>query len=417
LKLLIVNNVFPPGFVGGYELAAFELALELKARGHELLALTSDYFVDEAGEIPFPVDRGLACTIVSHERVPPSIADIKGPYYNYSNIRKLGSALRKFEPDVVMLFNLQGLGALGILQFVAKIGVPTVLYIMDNVFEGVIRNSHPYQAHVATFGVFRPGKELQTIAMSRNVIREISETTGMSLGDVTYVPGWSHISLTAADPTPDDARNVRFVFASRITPHKGIDLILEASDQLVRSGTRDFSVDVYGQGHVAQLLQRIRGRELDAFIRYTGSPSKPDLMKLLAGYDALLFPTWKREPFGFIVSEAASAGCIPIMTAGIGASEWFINDVDCIKIPRRAEALCTAMRCVIMMSGPERMQMRRTAIRSARQYLSFDRCARVVENVCIQVRDSCSERADRVTIRAIEAAFLCLGHMWEERLT
>jgi glycosyltransferase involved in cell wall biosynthesis len=73
-------------------------------------------------------------------------------------------------------------------------------------------------------------------------------------------------------------------------------------------------------------------------VRLMGPRTHDELLSLYAGYDAFLFPTWSREPFGFAPLEAASAGCVPVITADCGYAEWFIDELDCLKAPRTPDA-------------------------------------------------------------------------------
>jgi glycosyltransferase involved in cell wall biosynthesis len=417
MKILFINNVFPPGFIGGYELGAFEIANGLKAQGHQISILTSDYFQDDAGELlAFHVERTLECTSLSH--YPPTEAggSSRGAYVNQGNIRRLGSALRRLTPDVVLLFNLMGLGALGILQFLQACSMPTVLYLMDNVFYSVDRSSSMHAKYIAIFGKPGVGPGTKVIAMSGNVMKEVRDSLAIDFGNVSYIPGWVQVPERPTAPSySNDAAEVRFVVCSRVAPHKGTEFVVDATENLVRRGVTGFSIDVYGAGMVAAFLQNIQAKDLSLYIRYLGIKPKEEMLRLFSEYDALLFPTWEREPFGFAVGEAAAAGCFPIMTAGIGASEWFVSDVDCIKIQRTTDSLAAAMVRTICMSADDRLQLRRAAMKSARRNLPFDRWIKVIEQTCVQMQgkrafDSCTRS------RGVEAAFLFLGCMWESSL-
>jgi glycosyltransferase involved in cell wall biosynthesis len=166
-----------------------------------------------------------------------------------------------------------------------------------------------------------------------------------------------------------------------VAPHKGINLILDAAATLVARGQTGFRVDVFGAGEVTELLVQIAARGLDRQVRYLGCPDKDELMTQLAGYDALLFPTWPREPFGFVVAEAAAAGCVPVMTAGIGAAEWFLSDVDSLKIGHDAGSLVGAMYKLIMMPSSELRVMRARARTTASRFFGFDARLQTVESI------------------------------------
>ncbi len=419
MNLLIISNVFPPGFVGGYELGALDCAQGLRAAGHKIRVLTSDYFQDDAGELgDLNVERSLECHYVSHRlnSDPADIAVAEGFYANYANIRKIGSAIRRFDPDVVLLWNLMGLGTLGIIEFLQATSIPVVLYLMDNIFAKVDRSSAVFDKYVAVFGQPRFGPAIKVVAISRNVMNEVTETLGFTPADVSYVPAWVHASHTVAEPAHRaEGATVRFVVCSRVAPHKGVDIITDAAEELIRRGERAFSIDVYGAGQVAPFLQRVQSKGLAGTIRYLGCKSKVGMLALFPEYDALLFPTWAREPFGFNVTEAAGAGCFPIMTAGIGASEWFVDNVDCMKIARTAPELAGAMHRTMHMQAEERRQMRAAALQTAKRYLTFDRWLTVIEKVCEELRSRKSPNAVELS-RSMQSAFLFLSQLWREAL-
>lgn len=417
MNILVVSNVFPPGFVGGFELGASEVAAGLAARGHQVTVLAGDYFLDEATESsPIEVRRILNCSPMSHELGDLAARHIQGTYFDFHNIRRLANSIRSLRIDLVLLFNIQGLGALSILRFLSATGIPTIAYLMDNPLHGLDRASIASQRYESLFGPSTLGANIRYIAMSRNVMQQFSESLGQARTAHLFVPGWIHpeqYGTGAISPGLDSS--ARFVFCSRIAPHKGIELVLDASEALVRQGVLNFSVDYFGQGQVAQLIQSIRARGLDRHVAYRGSKPKTEMVRTFEDYDALLFPTWEREPFGFVVSEAAAAGCVPIMTARIGASEWMIHEVDCLKIDRTSVALKNAMHHVIALGAEARSEFRRAARHSARQYLSFARWMPAIERECCSAGLLPAEDARAATM-GIQAAFQYLGNLWQNRV-
>ncbi|MGC8605684.1 MAG: glycosyltransferase family 4 protein, partial [Desulfomonilaceae bacterium] len=327
MKILILSNVFPPGFIGGYELGALDIGLGLKRLGHEIQVLTSDYFLDDSETIQeLTISRTLRCSLLSHDFVPAEIFEWHGLFYDVHNIRMLSSAIRKFLPDLVLLFNIAGLGAVSIVQFLDKIRMPTVLYLMDNVFSGLDKRSELFNRYTKIIGGTQLGASIKVIAMSKTLSNEVSETLGIDLGTLAFVPGWVDLDVigkTKIVPKVDGC--TRFVFCSQVAPHKGTDLIVEATSQLVKNGFCHFFIDMFGPGQVGPFLNKVKARNLDDYIKYQGIVRKANMLSIFSRYDALLFPTWVREPFGFVVSEAAASGCFPIITNGCGASEWFFN--------------------------------------------------------------------------------------------
>ena len=70
MRILLISNIFPPGFIGGYELGALDVARGLQKCGHEVLVLTSDYFPDDENQmLDVPTERVLQCTEPSRAMV------------------------------------------------------------------------------------------------------------------------------------------------------------------------------------------------------------------------------------------------------------------------------------------------------------------------------------------------------------
>ncbi|MBZ0268348.1 glycosyltransferase family 4 protein [bacterium] len=414
MRILLVNNLFPPGFIGGYELGALEIARHLRRRGHEIRVLTSSHFRDDAGSFTeFPVIRKLQCVTLQRDELPEGAANDLGPFLHGGNLRILHATLREWEPDVVMLFNLEGLGALGIAALAAGDGGTPILYLMDNVFRGLRENRHRWTRYVRTCG--QPDFLAGTIpvAMSLNLASEIGETLGVPLPDPVIVPGWHGPvrDRTEVFEAPRTDGRCRFVFASQLADHKGVPILLEAAALAIERGAEPFLVDLYGPGDVDRVTARANSMGLDDVVRYRGVLDKEDLCRRFADYEALLLPTWEREPFGFVVPEAAANGCFPIITAQIGAADWFLDDVDCFKVRRDPLSFAGAILAFLALSRTDRAMHRTRAKRTAMTHLGFDRWRGAIDVV---VSDAATRGRPWTAARAdgAYAAMLFLEEMW-----
>ena len=414
MNVLILSNIFPPGFIGGYELGAYDVAQGLHLKGHRVKVLTSDYFLgDGEHNLNLEVERCLQCTTIRHEIIPQD--NFLDHYYNFHNIRAIGNALRYFKPDVVLAFNMHGLGGISIIQFLQHLHVPLVLYLMDNIFSGVNFDSKLHRTYERLFGPLNFYKSTYCLAMSRNVVREVEATVRTSLREIDFVPGWVQLKLLGKRELRYHRKSLtRFVFCSRVAPHKGTDVILSAAHELVRQGHTNFTIDIYGAGEVPQFMQRVRALNLGQYVVYKGFLTKQEMLIALTNYDALLFPTWEREAFGFVVSEAASAGALPIITASIGASEWFLDGIDCIKISRNPESLRAAMSLIMSWSDEELVNARRKAMNTGWENFEFSRWLDIIEDRCIQLARGNLRRPDPAAVRRAESALLLLSSLLRE---
>lgn len=407
MRILIISNIFPPGFIGGYELGALDVARGLMARGHHVEVLTSDYFLDDQSLLPdIAVRRVLECT--SFNRSPyDSAARRLGGFILQRNLRTLSTEILRFRPDRVLCFNLMGLGALGMLEALVGMGIPTTAILMDNIFAEAEASGAELAQFERLLGFVEHLPAVDFVFMSRNLHREVERKLGRPVAARAYVPGWADVAhLPPMTPTPPDI--TRFVFSSRIAEAKGIHLVLEAARRLVTEGAGDFLLDVYGGGDVGNLQQRITIDGLGRHVAYRGAAAKEDMCRAFASYDALLFPTWAREPFGFVVCEAAAAGCVPVITRGIGAAEWYLTGIDCLKISRSSDALAEAMLSLMRMPRNELAALRQRARSTTRRHLGFDRALDAIEAILPPSRPT----PDWGSIRRVEAAMSIFGELW-----
>ena len=416
MRILILSNVFPPGFLGGYELGAFDIARGLVARGHEVRVVTGDYFLDDHAELTdLDVRRVLECLSVSRTRFVAEeerLKDLGGGYLHGRNLRMIASELLQFRPDRILCFNLIGLGPIGILQYLSSLGYSPVVFMMDHVF--VSLDHDPYWRKRVERVCGRPAFLPSThfIFMSRRLCGEVEAALGVPVVHKSFVPGWVEASVLQRPliAGTTQGETLRFVFASRICDHKGIKLVLNAAQALVEHGQLGFSIDIFGNGEVTDMLVQVSARNLGHHIHYRGCPDKDELTRRFADYDALLFPTWEREPFGFVAAEAAAVGCLPMMTAGIGAAEWFLSDIDSLKISRSAESLAAGMTKLLTMPEARRQQMRHCAKATAGRFFEFARALDSVEATVIAAEPAASKPA-LSEARRMESAMCILGDL------
>ena len=418
MRVLVVSNIFPPGFIGGYELMAHDVAAGLATRGHAVRVLASNYFIDDDATIKnVEVVRTLQCTSPSHELETSDI--FSRVFFSFFNIRTLGMHLREFKPHAVICFNLYGLGSVSIIQYLEAIGCPLVLFLADDYFLEIDAHSVQRQLYKSHFGRLEFGRSTRPIFVSNLLSRRIGKTLGLQVADVPVVSGWT---LTAQDsqtvpsrPTRGSGAPFRFVYCSGLYPHKGYEKLLPAAKSLIKAGAGNFTIDVYGPGNSVQFLRKIAASNLTDRIFVKGPVSRSVLIGHLSEYDALLFPTHDLEPFGQVAAEAASQGCIPIMTAGIGAAEWFLNEVDCFKITQSWKSLYSAMRKCMAMTENELSIMRRNALALAARYFDFEKHLADIISITEDAVHAAPNVNSYRNTRQVEVSFLALSHLLRER--
>jgi len=181
------------------------------------------------------------------------------------------------------------------------------------------------------------------IIVSEGVRRE-TERFGIRLhGRVELLPNW----ITGKRPTTRrsyrEGGRLRIMSAGSVNRDKGIDILIEAAAKLRLKGFDDFSVDVFGKIGDASLGEMVRELGLESHVILRGPSPHAELMELFKDYDVFAFPTQEREPFGMAALEAASRGCVPVITRTCGIGEWLVHGVHCLKAERSAESFATIL--------------------------------------------------------------------------
>ncbi|MBR0659121.1 glycosyltransferase family 4 protein [Neoroseomonas oryzicola] len=407
MRILVVSNLFPPVVIGGYELGCAKAAAGLRGRGHDVRVLTTwSHLPRHAEALPGEVRRlDLPWLIPERpaDRGAQAWLDYAAMCSSLPNTMALLDELRAFRPDVVYAWNLVGIGGAALVDLLDISGLPWVWHLMDRAPADIMASVTDGIGGLFGQGLraLRRGK---VIAMSRHLVDEIEYVADDAFPiPVEIIPGWAD----AADTLPHlpylRGGVARFVTAGAMHAHKGIDLILEASRMLKSEGLR-FEVDLFGAGEVSHYIGLAQSLQVQDVVRFHGPRTQQELMRLYRSYDAFLFPTHEREPFGFAPIEAAAAATPPIMTANCGAAERLVGGVHCLKIPRSAEALAGAMRQVAA-RAVDIARVGRAARRLVEEDLSFRRCLDRIEAVLRETSSKPSvRRVDDPSLTAL--AFL-----------
>lgn len=107
-----------------------------------------------------------------------------------------------------------------------------------------------------------------------------------------------------------------FVSASRLTPNKKIDLMIEAAAE------NKFQLKIIGSGTDQQRLKDL-AQKLDAQVEFTGQISEEEKLSILANAKAFLFTT--EDDFGIAPVEALALG-VPVLAFGRGGATEYVLD-------------------------------------------------------------------------------------------
>lgn len=149
----------------------------------------------------------------------------------------------------------------------------------------------------------------------------LTDLTHLGLDNVVLMPNFRRFSF----PKKDNqllTGPIKLVVFSRILKEKGIELAIDAVNQINKSGDNILVIlDIYGpiQSNYEEQFELLRSK-FNNYINYKGILSQDEIYDNLSNYDVLLFPTFfASEGFPGTIIDAYISG-LPVI-----ASDWAYN--------------------------------------------------------------------------------------------
>ncbi len=353
MRILIVSNLFPPEWLGGYELLCEDVALELQRRGHEVTVLTTPPATGPGPigtpprtdgievlrdlELYLPFDRAAGRLQRRRFRRTQS--------HNHAVTRRTLVSVR---PDVVFLWSQLRL-TLGPAKAAEDSGCPCVYTFNDPSISGYRPNAlRPTPRAAVGYLIDRfliPRITTANLRLERTTC--ISEclkrnllADGMSLesSDVIYtgipVDRFPVKEKPGAIGTP-----LSLLYVGQLHPYKGVHTLCNAAHLVAaRRGEESVRVSIVGDG---PLEYRNRLREIaengPAQIELVGRVPRERVSDYYRNHDVLAFPSIWDEPFGLTHLEAMASGTTVLSTIGGGQGEFLKDGENCLVFAKEDE--------------------------------------------------------------------------------
>ncbi len=365
MKILIVSNLYPPFYRGGYEVHCAHVAEALRRSGHEVCVLTSAYGLplSPLGNIQ-PRSEEINGVVVhrwlnqySYEPQP-----IRRPWTLFQARRELWDArqfrkiLTDFQPDIVNWWNMNALTKTP-LPLVQAWGIPDVLCIDDlwmideygfmgekasafwvGLWDGNWgpRLCRPlfrwlgrrWEERIKREGI--PTREFlnrpRHVCFLSEYLRALHREAGMNFPSSEVIYGGMP---TAQFYQPlhrhhDPREPLRILYAGQISPDRRLHTVVEALGCLDPSLLSRLTLTVAGDGpmhYVERVKARIEALGLGDRIFFLGKVPHEGMPHVYKKHDVLVFTSARREGLGFTQVEAMLAGCAVITTGSGGAME------------------------------------------------------------------------------------------------
>lgn len=324
MKILIISNYFPPHFKGGYEISCKEVADFLHEKGEEIFVLCGDYQKDkDEGRKKYRVNRKLQY-----------IDYLSKDYWNKSKVEKANYAitkrvLNKFQPDFVYFWNLQYI-SLAPYWAVKRAKIPHLFDIGD-VWPLKYKRSGFKEKIKSYIKILLPNfleaeMKIDPVVILSEWMRPVFKDMFSAKKIYTIPRG---VKLKENIEIISDPNLVKFMFAGRIEPLKGLDLIIKVLSKLTNY---NWILDVYGDGeedYLKEIELMCKEFSLEERVNFKGKVYPLD--SAYESHDVFLFPTLAKEGFGRVAIEAMNFG-LPVVTVDrYGPNDIVINGVNGFK--------------------------------------------------------------------------------------
>jgi len=382
--------MYPPHHYGGYELSCRDVVERWRARGHEVLVLTSTLRVpgvpDDPGERARGVWRDLS--IVYREGDLVGVPLWRRPSMQRADQRTLASAISAIRPDVVSLWHMAALST-GLITTLVRSGLPLVYNVCDDWLTYAARMDPWMRLFVDRRWL---GRRVEQISGLPATVPDVgSSGTFCFVSQLTATRSEAHTAWTfpiqtivysgidledfpAVEPAPEPW-SWRLLYVGRLDPRKGIETAVRALTLLP-----DATLDIVGRGDEAyrRQLEHLAGRLGVADRLRFDVVERRELQDRYAAADAVVFPNVWDEPFGLVPIEAMASGTPVVATATGGSAEFLADGVNCLVFPAgSAVGLARAVRRLA-----NDAELRATLVRQGTttvNELNVDRLAEVLE--------------------------------------
>lgn len=347
MKVLLVGANYR--VQGGSDRYFLSLERLLEERGHRVIPFAARHPRNRGSRADRHFPRGV-------DPVDPSPGDIARFVYNPSARRELGRLLEGERPDLAHLHVYSGQLSASILEPLRARGIPTVQTLHDfklacPVRTFVSRDKVCEACRGRHFWRALP-RRCNRGSLARTALNVVEAYVSRQLGDVEAIDRFIAVSdflrgkmvehgvvtqdristlHNFLDPAPlrvAEEPGRHFLYAGRLTPIKGVDVLLEAVRDL--PGT---DLLVAGEGRSrADLEAQARSAGMD-HVRFLGFQEDAELERLVRSSICTVLPSVGYETFGLAALESLALGR-PVVASRIGGIPEVVDDgVDGFLVP------------------------------------------------------------------------------------
>lgn len=352
-RVLILSTLYPPHYLGGYELICAEVTNELMRQGYECRVLCTDYAQ------PKPVVEGHVHRVFHHCHLAQAgIEDSKGnriqkDHWSLENRGILRGQLDEFSPDVVFcwdlreidFFVLQALDDYPVLAYLADYVLPQSRYLGDRRYllsrpalkpispwwnDDDLSAAAEYDRLEKKYGnvTMPPLGFSHHVCISEHLVNYV-ENMGYPRNACSVIAPmlpaewFNETGVLSGINTKERVR--RILYAGRLEHFKGVHVLIKAFGS-VCSENEGLQLRIVGTGpkeYLEELILQAEGLP----VQFCGRVSPQAVREEMEAADVVVVPSLYEEPFGRVALEAMATGNV-VIASRVGGLGKIFEDSD-----------------------------------------------------------------------------------------
>lgn len=312
-RVAVVTGIPAPYREPVFERLAKQPGVDLKvyycAHGHQNVAWSAD---------STSASRDYPCEFLGN-LTPPRWQRL--PMVGYANV-DVTARLRAFRPDFVVVYGYNQLTHWLTFRYCRVYGVPFALRSDSN---HRIDCSTSVQSKLRRRLLRRLVRDSFAVLPVGTANREYWQSYGATDAQIYMAPfaiDNQRVAELAGVRTPNQGA-CRFLYAGRLVPRKGVDLLLHAFNSLCEK--YDVSLSVVGDGHSRDELMSLQSPAARERTTWHGRLPNGDVFRKFSEADVFVLPS-RYEPWGLVVNEAMAAGLPVVADQRCGAAIDLVHD-------------------------------------------------------------------------------------------
>ena len=410
MRILVVNDLFPPDVVGGYELRCGEAVEWLIRRGYDVAVLTTESGIKDDSH-DYHVYRRLKK--YPYGTTPENWRFFRRLYFavrdNYIFIR----VIKKYKPDILYLWHCAGISR-SLIPELFDLAIPTVVDVSDKWLYKIWREWGPIYgflsgASSSTLKEYMKRCLLKILPIFSFGLLRASYSIDLERVKGYFTSGWNkefhvknfvqcnhfHVFHTGIDlgkfrynQKKSINRSISLLYVGQISKEKGFLFLLDQLQQACQVADCMISLTAIGDFRDEQMREeteeKMKSFDEKCRVRFIGRVPHQDIYKYYHDSHFTVFPSIWEEPFSRVPLESMACGTPCISTNNSGSNELFLTKAPLLPLDRKdPNSLWKMIR--EYRDSPERyIQLSLAGKEFTEKYYTFDRFMEKVKKLMLE---------------------------------